>query len=158
MTTKTLKPIAEFNEIAGFPKEPRGIYDKDVLFQKGLIEEEFNELTEAMKDGNISEVLKEAADLIVVTSGLIHRLGYDADEVMDIVNSSNMSKFCDTEDEAIESVNHIKANDGDRYTDVHYEKVGNRYVIYGTPVGKTGKKILKGCGYWKVRGEHFKSD
>ena len=153
---KTLEPIADFNRIAGFPQEPRDLHDSDVLFQMKLIDEEFKELHEAHESGNITDTLKEAADLIVVAAGLMHRLGYDPDQVMDVVNSSNMSKFCETEDLAIESVQQLKDSESHRYENIHYEKVGSYYVIYGTPIGKTGKKILKGTDYWKVRPEHFR--
>lgn len=158
MKNKTLKPITDFNTIAGFPRTQRGIYDNDVLSQMKFIDEELKELKEAMNFGDINNTLKEAADLIVVTAGLIHRLGYDPDEVMDVVNESNMSKFCYSEEDAKESVELLNETQSGRYEDIHYKKVGDYYVIYGIPKGSSGRKILKGKNYREIGPMSFKSD
>jgi len=87
--------VAAFNERAG---NKRG--DKSrVESQMELIEEEYDELFDAVRNGEMSEIRKELCDCLVVLYGLAHTLGIDADGDMMVVNDSNMSKFCDTFEE-----------------------------------------------------------
>lgn len=66
-----------------------------IKLYKSLIREEFNELMDAPSQGNL---IKEAADLIVVASGLIEACGHNTNDVLTLVNDSNMSKFLFEED------------------------------------------------------------
>lgn len=134
------QPIEEFNELAGFRKEPRPLDHPEIKAQMKFIKEEVRELFGAVDEGNLTETLDGAADTIVTVVGLLHRLGFDAKEVMKIVNDSNLSKF--TEDQTVVS-DTIKTYNGDRrYSNIHFEEVGGRYIIYGE-VGDGAKKILK---------------
>lgn len=139
-----LEKIVLFNNLAGNECYKRPLEDDLVLTYLSLIKEEKTELFKAWAEGDIEETLDGAADLIVVAAGLLHALGYNPSEVLDEVCEANLSKFCTTEDDAKSSVKAYE-NDG-RYYDVHYTKVGDRYVIRGRKVDaqKSDYKILKG--------------
>jgi len=57
-----------------------------------LIQEEFDELKEAMADGNLAAVAKEMADLLYVTYGTAVSYGIDMEPVFQEVHRSNLSK------------------------------------------------------------------
>ena len=58
-----------------------------------LIEEEFLELKEAMKNKDIKEVADALTDILYVTYGAGHAFGIDLDGCFDEVQRSNMSKL-----------------------------------------------------------------
>jgi predicted HAD superfamily Cof-like phosphohydrolase len=57
-----------------------------------LIQEEFDELNEAMLEGNLAAVAKELADLLYVVYGTAVSYGIDMEPVFREVHRSNMSK------------------------------------------------------------------
>ncbi len=57
-----------------------------------LIQEEFDELREAMAAGNLAAVAKEMADLLYVTYGTAVSYGIDMEPVFREVHRSNLSK------------------------------------------------------------------
>ena len=58
-----------------------------------LIEEELNELKEAMQQKNLKEVVDALTDILYVTYGAGHAFGINLDECFKEVQSSNMSKL-----------------------------------------------------------------
>lgn len=142
-----LTPISDFNTIAGNFRHTRSIDSMLAQLYLNLIDEEYTELLQAVEENNLQEVLDGAADLIVVAAGLIHVLGFDPNQVLKIVNESNMSKYCNDEQEAKDSVEQY-SND-DRYTGVHYQYQPefNKWVVYGQKLNSSGRKILKSCDY-----------
>ena len=58
-----------------------------------LIEEELNELKDAIKNNDIVEVADALTDLLYVTYGAGHAFGIDLDKCFNEVQSSNMSKL-----------------------------------------------------------------
>jgi predicted HAD superfamily Cof-like phosphohydrolase len=58
-----------------------------------LIEEEFLELKEAIKNKDIKEVADALTDILYVTYGAGHAFGIDLDSCFDEVQRSNMSKL-----------------------------------------------------------------
>ena len=58
-----------------------------------LIEEELDELKQAIKDNNIKEVADALTDILYVTYGAGHAFGIDLDKCFDEVQNSNMSKL-----------------------------------------------------------------
>lgn len=156
MSERTVQDIVLFNRLGGneankVPYETRESFDdvmKNDLVQRylDLINEEYEK--ELLVAKSVDELLDAAGDLIVVTVGLIFAAGYDPLKVMREINRSNLSKFCTTEEDAIESVKRYE-ND-ERYFDVKYEKRDDLYVILGRKVGEgndSAYKILKGIDY-----------
>ena len=67
--------------------------EKIVQLRIALIEEELNELKEAIKKNDIVEVADALTDILYVTYGAGHSFGVDLDKCFDEVQSSNMSKL-----------------------------------------------------------------
>ena len=72
---------------ASFPEK------KIVQLRIDLIEEELNELKEAIKNNDIVEVADALTDILYVTYGAGHSFGVDLDKCFDEVQRSNMSKL-----------------------------------------------------------------
>ena len=66
-----------------------------LLLKKRLINEEINEVFEAIKEKNDTHVLKELVDLVVVCVGMADTYGWDFDNAFKRVHESNMSKLDD---------------------------------------------------------------
>lgn len=77
----------DVNENASFPD------DTVVQLRVDLIEEELNELKEAIKNNDIVEVADALTDILYVTYGAGHSFGVDLDKCFDEVQRSNMSKL-----------------------------------------------------------------
>jgi len=58
-----------------------------------LIEEELNELKEAIADGDLVEIADALTDILYVTYGAGHTFGIDLDACFNEVQASNMSKL-----------------------------------------------------------------
>ena len=58
-----------------------------------LIEEELDELKQAMKENNIKEVADALTDILYVTYGAGHAFGVNLDKCFNEVQNSNMSKL-----------------------------------------------------------------
>ena len=58
-----------------------------------LIEEELDELKQAIKDNNIKEVADALTDILYVTYGAGHAFGINLDKCFEEVQNSNMSKL-----------------------------------------------------------------
>ena len=67
--------------------------NKIINLRKKLIEEEFQELKDAIKDNDIVEVADALTDILVVTYGAGVAFGIDLDKCFQEVHRSNMSKL-----------------------------------------------------------------
>lgn len=72
--------------------------------QLHLIKEEVAELIEGLENKDIAEVRDAVADILVVTYGMAHVLGINADEDMAAVQASNLSKLCKSDQEVTETL------------------------------------------------------
>jgi predicted HAD superfamily Cof-like phosphohydrolase len=70
--------------------------EKIINLRKKLIEEEYNELKEAINENDIVEVADALTDMLVVTYGAGAAFGIDLDKCFEEVHRSNMSKLSDT--------------------------------------------------------------
>ena len=77
----------EVKNKAEFPKE------KIVKLRFDLIKEELNELQNAIKTKNLTEVADALTDILYVTYGAGHAYGIDLDRCFNEVQNSNMSKL-----------------------------------------------------------------
>lgn len=143
---KQIEQVRKFNTITGGPiKEDTS--DRDYLSLKlGLIEEEVKELAMASydKSGDKVEMLDALGDILYVVYGFAITYGLEKalPDAFHRIHKSNMSKFCDTEVDAMLSV--------DKYAQIgvetYYKKVDNLYVIYR----KSDNKVLKAHNYSPV--------
>jgi predicted HAD superfamily Cof-like phosphohydrolase len=149
MSESNFQKVKEFHKTFGLRVESK--FDETVLedektvkLRLDLIEEEFNELKEAIKNKDIREVGDALEDILYVTYGAIVSFGFDGDKGFDLVHKSNMTKACKDEDEAKATVESYR-NDK-RYDSPTYRKSGNYYVVYNESSGK----ILKSINYKPV--------
>ena len=77
----------DVKEKAEFPE------NKIVQLRIDLIEEELNELKEAIKNKDIVEVADALTDILYVTYGAGHAFGINLDNCFNEVQNSNMSKL-----------------------------------------------------------------
>ena len=77
----------DVKEKAEFPE------NKIVQLRIDLIEEELNELKEAIKNKDIVEVADALTDILYVTYGAGHSFGVNLDQCFNEVQRSNMSKL-----------------------------------------------------------------
>ena len=100
MTISLSKCLAEFHSAFGCTRnqnfKTNTIEDTELLLlKKRLINEEINEVFEAIKEKNDTHVLKELVDLVVVCVGMADTYGWDFDNAFKRVHESNMSKLDD---------------------------------------------------------------
>lgn len=130
------KSIIQFNETGG-----NKVGEVDPLLERKMINSELKELFEdGILAGDPKETMDGAGDVMVVFVGTIWKLGlWDKfPAILKAICESNMSKFCDTEEEAKDTVDHYK----DLGVETSYTLVEkyNKYVIKDTK-GKILKSI-----------------
>ena len=138
---KQFQDIKAFNDISGNldkPVNPQLEYD--------MLKEELDEYFKAAEAGDNVEVIDAICDLQVVLYGTMLKHGLEEvfSEKLQEVCDSNMSKFCDTIEEAIRSVQQYEASG----VHVYYEfnDKYNKYVIK-----RVDKKVLKGINFFKPK-------
>ena len=152
--SSNFQKVVEFNKAFGVKCNTtiqHDIFDKDpklVAYRLSLIEEEVQELRDAIKEKDMTEVIDALADSLYVILGACSSFGFDADEAFDLVHKSNMSKLCETEDDAIETVRLYKEEVPQRYDSPAYRLSddGIHFVVYN----KNTMKILKNHKYKPV--------
>jgi len=107
-----------------------------------LIDEEVNELREAIKQNDLVECADALADIQYVLSGTVLEFGMGGvfKSLFDEVHRSNMSKLCKDEEEAKATVAHYKQN---KATDASYRLAtsGHGYQVYRLSDNKTLKSV-----------------
>ena len=106
-----------------------------------LLQEELNELQQAIADNDIVEIADALCDLQYVLSGAVLEFGLGEKfvELFNEVQRSNMSKACDNETQAKETVDFYKEKEVESF----YEKSGEKFNVYR----KTDHKVLKNKHY-----------
>jgi predicted HAD superfamily Cof-like phosphohydrolase len=107
-----------------------------------LLQEELNELKQAIEDNDIVEVVDALCDIQYVLSGAILEFGL-ADrfkDCFDEVQRSNMSKTCKSLTEAEATLEYYMKKDG---TIAHIVNRGEEYLVYR----ESDQKVLKSVNY-----------
>jgi len=102
--------------------------------------EELKELEVAIREKDIVEVADALCDIQYVLSGAILEfgLGDKFKALFEEVQRSNMSKACETEDEAKATVAHYLQKDG---TECYYKEAGGKWLVYRKADDKTIKSV-----------------
>lgn len=157
MTDKSnFKKIVEFHKAFGLDyhnEHQENCFDKKKLvkLRLDLIQEEFNELKEAIENRDFTEVRDAIGDLLYVTYGAAASFGINADKDYSTIHESNMTKLCKTQEEAIKTVESYKKKflEGTSpYDSPDYKKSedGIYYIVYN----KSSGKVLKSINYTPV--------
>ena len=139
-----LESVAQFHETFKAPilDNPQIPSKERCELRVSLLQEELNELKEAIENKDITEIADALADIQYVLSGAVLEFGLKDkfDELFAEVQRSNMSKACSTMQEAVATLSHYKQKDG---TEGRYEKVGDKWVVYRN----SDDKVLKSVEY-----------
>jgi hypothetical protein len=105
-----------------------------------LLQEELKELEAAIEDNDMVEIADALCDIQYVLSGAILEfgLGEKFQELFEEVQRSNMSKSCDTLEEAEETIRHYRENHD---TICHVEQSEGHFLVYRTEDQKTIKSV-----------------
>jgi len=121
-----------------------------------LIQEEFEELVEAMNNGDRHEELNSCIDLFWVITNFAYFSGIPLESIKQhaaLVEKENFSKFCLTEEDAIKTVemyaNGTHPNKVGTVIDTYYEKKG-KYFIIKKKNNPEKDKILKAWNYQEL--------
>lgn len=137
-----LNQVAEFHRTFKHPilESPTIPNEKRSALRVELISEELKELEEAIKDKDLVEIADALCDIQYVLSGAILEFGL-ADKfkaLFDEVQRSNMSKACDNEQQAIDTVEFYKK---EKDTECYYKEIEGKWLVYRTADEKTIKSI-----------------
>ena len=97
---------------------------------------------------NMCSVKKILGSMLYITYDFGYKtLDINVDQIFDIIHSSNMSKLCSSEKEALDSISWYQLTLADRYDSPRYKKSssGNYWIIYNESNGK----VLKNINYTK---------
>lgn len=136
-----LNQVAEFHHTFHSPvlATPQIPAEARCRLRVSLLAEELDEFREAIDQQDIVAVADALCDLQYVLAGAVLEfgLGDTFKALFDEVQRSNMSKACQTPDEAEATVAHYQA----RGVDCHYVESDGKYLVYRTADHKTLKNI-----------------
>jgi len=140
----SLNQVGEFHKTFQAPilDKPQIPSEQRCELRVSLLQEELNELSQAIKDNDIVEIADALCDLQYVLSGAVLEFGL-GDKFVELFNEvqrSNMSKACSSIQEALATLSHYKQKDG---TEGYYKEVNGKYIVY-----RNGDdKVLKSINY-----------
>jgi len=145
--------VEEFNALMGKTNnyEPTIPEKTEWEFVYNFVLEELEEYREACERGDIVEVLDALCDIAYVSLGngtMLHGLKDKIWPAYQEVQASNLSKACSSEEEAQATVEKRSEEQGEA---CHYERVGNRYIVYRS----RDRKVLKSLNYFRPNLKQF---
>ncbi|MEC5142417.1 nucleoside triphosphate pyrophosphohydrolase family protein [Chitinophaga sp. 212800010-3] len=139
---KALNKVAEFHSTFKHPIEQHPVVPSPQRcdLRVSLIQEELNELKQAIADNDIVEIADALCDLQYVLAGAILEfgLGEKFNTLFNEVHRSNMSKACKSLEEAEKTVAHYSNAEN---TPCYYTKVDDLYLVYRQSDNKTLKSV-----------------
>src|SRR6187402_2582219 len=141
-TPDSLNLVADFHSTFKHPilKTPTIPDESRCKLRVALIAEELKELEVAILEKDIVEVADALCDIQYVLAGAILEfgLGEKFKALFEEVQRSNMSKACNSEEEAKETVAHYKQKDG---TECYYLQEAGKWLVYRKSDNKTIKSV-----------------
>jgi predicted HAD superfamily Cof-like phosphohydrolase len=141
---EALTSVAKFHDTFKLP-----VLDNPIIPSKercalrvNLLQEELDELKEAIEQDDLVEIADALSDLQYVLSGAVLEfgLGNRFKKLFDEVQRSNMSKTCKTIEEATATQEHYKQT---KNTDSYIEEKNGEYLVFR----KEDSKVLKSVNY-----------
>ena len=152
-----ISEVETFNKTFGKSYQNRTtptINAADADFVVNFIQEELDELKEAIAQNDIVGILDAILDITYVGLGngaLVFGLKDKIEKGYAEVQASNMSKSCETIEEAEETVEVRSKQQGES---CHWEKVGDRYVVFRS----RDSKVMKSINYFAPDLNQFFTD
>ncbi|MCS6823910.1 MAG: nucleoside triphosphate pyrophosphohydrolase family protein [Cytophagaceae bacterium] len=142
-TPDSLNMVAEFHQTFHHPilDQPAIPDEKRCALRVSLISEELKELEHAIQAKDITAVADALCDIQYVLAGAILEfgLGEKFAALFEEVQRSNMSKACNTLEEAEQTVQYYLHTKG---VQAYYKESDGKYLIYRTADNKTLKSIF----------------
>jgi len=139
---KSLTSVAEFHKTFRHPilDSPQIPSEARCKLRVSLIQEELNELQEAIEDKNMVEIADALCDIQYVLSGAILEFGLKDkfSELFNEVQRSNMSKACKSVKEAQATMKHYFEKDG---TESYFKEVDGLFLVFRKEDDKTLKSV-----------------
>jgi predicted HAD superfamily Cof-like phosphohydrolase len=139
---ESLELVAQFHKTFRHPIQPNPVIPEEnrCKLRVALIAEELKELEVAILEKDITGVADALCDIQYVLSGAVLEfgLGNKFKALFEEVQRSNMSKACNSEDEAIRTVQYYKDKDG---TECYYQQAEGKWLVYRKSDNKTIKSI-----------------
>lgn len=139
---ESLRQVAEFHKTFQHPIEPEPLVPSRERcdLRVSLLQEELDELKDAIDKKDIIEIADALCDIQYVLSGAVLEfgLGNQFRDLFDEVQRSNMSKACQTEEEAKATVTHYTSQG----TSCYYKEKDGKYMVYRQSDNKTLKSIM----------------
>lgn len=144
MNNNYLEMVSEFHKTFNAPilETPQIPSTERCNLRVSLMQEELNEIKEAIENNDLVEVVDGLCDLMYVLSGSILEFGL-RDKFVELFNEvqrSNMSKACNTQQEALMTLSNYKKKDG---TEGYYKKINGKWLVYRA----SDDKVLKSINY-----------
>ena len=140
----SLNQVADFHRTFNAPilETPQIPSEQRCELRVNLLQEELNELSQAIKDNDLVEIADALCDIQYVLSGAVLEFGLGEKfvELFNEVQRSNMSKACNTQQEALMTLSHYKKKDG---TEGYYKKINGKFLVYRA----SDDKVLKSINY-----------
>lgn len=138
-----LEKVKEFHETFDIPvlSEPTIPDSERCDLRISLLEEEINELKQAILDKDITEVFDAFNDILYILGGSILEFGMQDKfkQGFDEVHRSNMSKACKTVEDALLTIDKYKKSDN---FDSDYIEKNNSFIVK-----RKDGKLLKSINY-----------
>ncbi len=138
----SLNQVSEFHRTFQHPiKDQPGFPDaKRCRLRVSLIAEELKELRDAIEDRDLVEVADALCDIQYVLSGAVLEFGMGDifTSLFNEVQRSNMSKSCNTKQEALDTCDYYR---NEKDTPCYYREVDGKYLVYRESDQKTLKSI-----------------
>ncbi|WP_454802349.1 pyrophosphohydrolase domain-containing protein [Mucilaginibacter phyllosphaerae] len=137
-----LNQVAEFHKTFKHPilEQPAIPSQARCDLRVALLAEEVKELQDAIADNNLVEIADALCDIQYVLAGAILEfgLGDKFKALFDEVHRSNMSKACNTIEEANQTIAHYLQKDG---SEAHFKEEEDKFLVFRTADNKTLKSI-----------------
>ena len=145
--------VEQFNQLMNKPNnyEPTIPGKKDWQFVIDFVKEELEEYEQACINGDIVEILDALCDIAYVSLGngtMLHGLKDKIWPAYQEVQASNLSKACQSEEEARLTVEKRSKEQGEA---CHWEEVSDMYIVYRT----RDRKVMKSINYFRPDLEKF---
>ena len=138
---KALSDVAKFHQLFNHPilQEPAIPSEQRCNLRIELIQEELNELQQAIIDNDIVEVADALCDIQYVLAGAVLEFGLHKKfaNLFEEVQRSNMSKACVNLEEAEATVAHY----AEKGTEAYFKNQEDQYLVYRKADNKTLKSI-----------------
>ena len=145
--------VEQFNKLMNKPNnyEPTIPGKKDWQVVIDFVKEELEEYEQACKNGDIVEILDALCDIAYVSIGngtMLHGLKDKIWPAYQEVQASNLSKACQSQEEARLTVEKRSKEQGEP---CHWEEVSDMYIVYRT----RDRKVMKSINYFRPDLEKF---